>query len=333
MNKQIKLAKRPIGVPAEDTWSLETNEIPTINDGEFLIKQSYISIDPAMRGWMNDTKSYIPPVQIGEVMRARSIGEVIESKHPNFNVGDIVTGLGGVQQYFASNGHNFYKVDTSVAPPSLYMGALGPTGMTAYFGILEIGKIKEGETVFVSGAAGAVGSIVGQIAKIKGCTVIGTAGGAEKCKYVVEQLGFDACIDYKNENVSEGLKVAAPEGIDVYFDNVGGDILDVALSQIRKNARVILCGAISQYNNTTPIKGPSNYLSLIIQRANMTGIIVLDYVNDFGTAAQEMGKWIAQGKLKSKEDIYDGIENFYPTYQRLFNGNKMGKLVLKVDEI
>ncbi|MFK7935222.1 MAG: NADP-dependent oxidoreductase [Saprospiraceae bacterium] len=332
MNKQIKLAKRPFGMPTADTWILETNEIPTIKTGEFLVKQEYISLDPAMRGWLNDVESYIPPVGIGEVMRARSIGTITASKHPDFSEGDTVTGLGGVQQYLATDGQGFYKINTTVAPASLYMGALGPTGMTAYFGILEVGEIKAGETVFVSGAAGAVGSIVGQIAKIKGCTVIGTARGAVKCQYVVEQLGFDACIDYKNENVSERLSAVAPNGIDVYFDNVGGNILEIALSQIRKNARVVLCGAISQYNNTEPIKGPANYLSLIIKRARMEGIIVLDYVNDFGRAAQEMGQWIAQGKLKSKADIYQGIENFYPTYQRLFNGNKMGKLVLKIDE-
>ena len=333
MNKQIKLAKRPIGIPTADTWVLETNEIPTIKDGEFLVKQAYISLDPAMRGWLNDVPSYIPPVGIGEVMRARSIGTIMASKHSDFNIGDTVTGLGGVQQYLATNGQGFYKIDTTVAPPSLYMGALGPTGMTAYFGILDIGQIKAGETVFVSGAAGAVGSIVGQIAKIKGCTVIGTAGGAKKCKYVIEQLGFDACIDYKNENVSESLTAAAPAGIDVYFDNVGGKILEIALNQIRKNARIVLCGAISQYNNTTPIKGPDNYVALIVKRARMEGIIVLDYVNEFGKAAQEMGGWIAQGKLKSKADIYEGIEHFYPTFQRLFSGEKLGKLVLKVDEV
>lgn len=331
MNKQIKLAKRPIGMPTADTWILETNEIPPIKNGEFLIKQSYISLDPAMRGWLNDVPSYIPPVDIGEVMRARSIGTVTASKHPDFSVGDTVTGLGGVQQYLATNGQGFYKIDTTVAPASLYMGALGPTGMTAYFGILEIGAIKAGETIFVSGAAGAVGSIVGQIAKIKGCKVIGTAGGAAKCKYVIEQLGFDACIDYKRENVAKSLKVAAPTGIDVYFDNVGGKILEIALDQIRKNARVVLCGAISQYNSTEAIKGPANYLSLIIKRARMEGIIVLDYINDFGKAAKEMGQWIAQGKLKSKVDIYQNIENFYPTFQRLFNGDKLGKLVLKVN--
>lgn len=332
MNKQLKLAKRPVGMPAADTWTLEENAIPSIKEGEFLLRQDYISLDPAMRGWMNDAKSYIPPVQIGEVMRAGSIGEVVESKHPNFKVGDMVTGWGGVQQYIATTGQGFYKVDINLAPAPMYIGTLGMPGMTAYFGILEVGKIKEGETVLVSGAAGAVGSVVGQIAKIKGCTVIGTAGGAEKCKYVVEQLGFDACIDYKNENVYKALRKAAPKGIDVYFDNVGGEILDIALTQIRKHARIVICGAISQYNNKENVKGPANYLSLLVNRASMTGMVVMDYAKDYGMAAQNMGKWMAQGKLKSKEDIYEGIENFYETFQRLFNGKKMGKLVLKISE-
>lgn len=332
MNKQVKLAKRPVGMPTADTWTLEESPIPTIQEGEFLLRQDYISLDPAMRGWMNDAKSYIPPVQIGEVMRAGSIGEVIESKHPNFKVGDAVTGWGGVQQYIATNGQGFYKVDTKLAPAPMYIGTLGMPGMTAYFGILEVGKIKEGETVLVSGAAGAVGSVVGQIAKIKGCRVIGTAGGPEKCKYVVEQLGFDACIDYKNDNVYKGLKAAAPKGIDVYFDNVGGEILDIALTQIRRHARIVICGAISQYNNKENVKGPANYLSLLVNRASMTGMVVMDYAKDYGTAAQNMGMWMAQGKLKSKEDIYNGIENFYETFQRLFSGEKMGKLILKLRE-
>ncbi len=332
MNKQLKLANRPVGMPAADTWVLEENPIPTIKEGEFLLRQDYISLDPAMRGWMNDAKSYIPPVQIGEVMRAGSIGEVIESKHPKFKVGDSVTGWGGVQQYIATNGQGFYTVDTKLAPAPMYIGTLGMPGMTAYFGILEVGQIKEGEVVLVSGAAGAVGSVVGQIAKIKGCTVIGTAGGPEKCKYVTEELGFDACIDYKNENVYKELRKAAPKGIDVYFDNVGGEILDIALAQIRKKARIVICGAISQYNNETAIKGPSNYLSLLVNRGTMTGMVVMDYAKDFGTAAQNMGMWMAQGKLKSKEDIYTGIDNFYETFQRLFNGKKMGKLVLKISE-
>ncbi len=331
-NKQLKLAKRPFGMPDESTWTMEVNEIPEIGEGEFLVRQDYISLDPAMRGWMNDTKSYIPPVGIGEVMRAGSAGEIIASNHPDFKVGEFVSGWGGVQQYIATNGEGFYKVDPRLAPLPVYIGTLGMPGMTAYFGILQEGKIKEGETVLVSGAAGAVGSVVGQIAKIKGCKVIGIAGGEEKCRYLVEELGFDGAIDYKNENVKKGIREHCPKGIDVYFDNVGGEILDAALTQIRRRARIVICGAISQYNNTTPIKGPSNYLSLLVNRGTMQGMVVMDYAQDYGKAAMEMGMWMAQGKLKSREDVYEGIDNFYDTFKRLFTGEKLGKLVLKVSE-
>jgi len=332
MNKQLIFLKRPIGMPEADTWALETNPIPTIKEGEILIKTHYVSLDPAMRGWMNDTKSYIPPVQIGEVMRAGNIGEVVESNNPQFEVGDIVTGWGGVQQYLASDGNGYYKVDTKLAPMPTYIGTLGMPGMTAYFGILEVGKIKEGETVLISGAAGAVGGVVGQIAKIKGCRVIGIAGGAEKCRHLVEDLGFDGAIDYKNENIHAGIKQHCPKGIDVYFDNVGGEILDAALARLRMNARIVICGAISQYNNTGAINGPKNYLSLLVNRATMQGMVVLDYAPKYKEAAQNMGMWMAQGKLKSREDVYEGIENFYETFQRLFSGDKKGKLVLKVVE-
>ena len=332
MNKQLKLAKRPVGMPDKDTWTLEASETPSVGEGQILIKNHYISLDPAMRGWMNDVKSYIPPVQIGEVMRAGSIGEVVESKHPNFSKGDVLSGWGGVQQYSLSDGQGYYKVDTSLAPMPTYIGTLGMPGMTAYFGILEVGKIKEGDRVLVSGGAGAVGSVVGQIAKIKGCKVVGIAGGPEKCKYMKEDLGFDGVIDYKNENINVGIKREMPDGIDVYFDNVGGEILDAALARLRMNARIVICGAISQYNNKENITGPSNYLSLLVNRASMTGMVVMDYAKDYGKAAMEMGTWMAQGKLKSREDVYEGIDNFYDTFKRLFTGEKMGKLVLKVIE-
>lgn len=333
MNKQLIFKKRPLGMPEADTWSLETNPIPEPGEEEVLIQQHYISLDPAMRGWLNDTKSYIPPVQIDEIMRAGSIGKVIKSNgHPKFAEGDTVTGWGGVQQYVVTNGENWYKVDANLAPMPTYIGTLGMPGMTAYFGILEVGKLKEGDIVLVSGAAGAVGSIVGQIAKIKGCTVIGIAGGADKCKYIVDELGFDGAIDYKSENIATALKRECPKGIDVYFDNVGGEILDAALTRLRMHARIVICGAISQYNNKTAVKGPSNYLSLLVNRASMQGMVVMDYAKDYGKAAQEMGIWMMQGKLKSREDVYEGIENFYDTFQRLFTGDKMGKLVLKVIE-
>lgn len=232
----------------------------------------------------------------------------------------------------ATDGKGYYKVDPKLAPLPTYIGTLGMPGMTAYFGILEVGKIKEGDVVVVSGAAGAVGSIVGQIAKIKGCTAVGIAGGADKCKYVVEDLGFDACIDYRNEDVKERLKQECPKGLDVYFDNVGGEILDAALGRLRMHARVVICGAISQYNNKVSVKGPANYLSLLVNRATMQGMVVFDWAERYGEASQQMGKWMAEGKLKTREDVYEGIENFPETYNRLFSGDKLGKLVLKVME-
>ncbi len=331
-NKQLLLSKRPIGMPEADTWNLVESPIPELNDGEVLIQNHYISLDPAMRGWMNDVKSYIPPIPLGDIMRAGSIGKVIQSKNTKYKEGEVLTGWGGVQQYTITNGDGYYPVDTSLAPMPLYIGTLGMPGMTAYFGILEVGKIKEGDTVLVSGAAGAVGSVVGQIARIKGCRVIGIAGGYEKCKYLVDGLGFDGAIDYKNENIHTGIKQYCPKGIDVYFDNVGGEILDAALARLRMHARIVICGAISQYNNLKDINGPSNYLSLLVNRATMQGMVVMDYAKDYRTAAMQMGQWMMEGKLKSKEDIYDGIENFHDTFKRLFTGDKKGKLILKVIE-
>ncbi|MEM7105692.1 MAG: NADP-dependent oxidoreductase [Bacteroidota bacterium] len=333
MNKRLLLSKRPVGMPEADTWSLETQSIPEPGDGEVLIKQHYISLDPAMRGWMNNVRSYVPPIELGDVMRAGSVGEVIKANnHPKFKEGDFLSGWGGVQQYSVTDAKGWFKVDPNIAPLPMFIGTLGMPGMTAYFGILEVGQIKEGENVLVSGAAGAVGSIVGQIAKIKGCNVVGIAGGEKKCKYLVDELGFDGAIDYKSESVKRSIRKHFPKGVDVYFDNVGGEILDAALANLRMNGRIPICGAISQYNNTTPIVGPSNYLSLLVNRGIMQGFIVFDYAKDYQKAAMEMGGWMMQGKLKSKEDIYEGIENFYDTFKRLFTGEKMGKLVLKVIE-
>ncbi|MGK0307501.1 MAG: NADPH-dependent curcumin reductase CurA [Urechidicola sp.] len=332
-NKQIIFKKRPSGTPDSDTWQLETNLVPELEEGEILIQHHYISLDPAMRGWMNDTKSYIPPIALDNVMRAGSIGKVIKNNgNSKFDVGDCVTSWGGVQQYAITNGDGWYKVDERLAPMPMYISTLGMPGMTAYFGITEVGKIKDGDIVLVSGAAGAVGSIVGQIAKIKGCTVIGIAGGKEKCDYLINELGFDDAIDYKSENIYTALKKKCPKGIDVFFDNVGGVILDAALSKLRMHARVVICGAISQYNNKSKIDGPSNYLSLLVTRSTMQGMVVMDYLKGYGDAAKQMGIWMQGGKLKSREDIYEGIENFQKTYQRLFSGEKKGKLVLKVIE-
>ena len=332
MNKQLILAKRPVGEADASTWSLQTHPIPEIGEGEILVRNHYISLDPAMRGWMNAGRSYIEPVEVGAVMRAGSVGQVVASNNSKFKEGQYVVGSGGVQQYVVADGKGFYPVDPSLAPLTTYIGTLGMPGMTAYFGILEVGRIREGDVVLVSGAAGAVGSTVGQIAKIKGCRVVGIAGGPEKCTYLTEELGFDAAIDYKSESVGRRLKQTHPEGIDVYFDNVGGEILDMALTRLRRHARVVICGAISQYNNKTAIKGPSNYLSLLVNRATMQGMVVFDYASRYAEAAQAMGMWMAQGKLKAREDVYEGIENFQETYNRLFSGDKLGKLVLKVIE-
>ena len=264
-------------------------------------------------------------------MRAGTVGEVIQvNNNTNFKVGDFVSGWGGVQEYSISDGKNYSIIKDKNNPIYRYLGALGMPGMTAYFGIINEGKIKSGDIVLVSAAAGAVGSLVGQIAKIKGCKVIGIAGGNEKCKYVKEQLGFDEVIDYKNDNIYSSLKKYCPEGIDVYFDNVGGEILDAALAKLRMNARIVICGAISQYNNTSRTKGPSNYLSLLVNRATMSGMVVFDYKNDYPMAINQISEWFKQGKLKSNESIFEGIDNFYEIFLKLFNGNKRGKLILKI---
>jgi NADPH-dependent curcumin reductase CurA len=329
-NRRFLLARRPVGHVTREDFTFEQASVEDLSDGQVLIRNSYLSLDPAMRGWMNEGKSYIAPVGLGEVMRALGVGEVVESKHPNYAVGDHVQGAVGVQDYFAGEPKGFYKVDPQLAPLPLYLSALGMTGMTAYFALLDVGAPKSGETVVISGAAGAVGSVAGQIARLKGCRVVGIAGGEQKCRTLTDELGFDAVIDYKNEDVLEGLKRTCPNGVNVYFDNVGGDILDAVLSRLALHARVVICGAISQYNNTTPVKGPANYLSLLVNRARMEGFVVLDHAARFAAAGQEIAGWIAEGKLKSREDIVEGLETFPETLHRLFTGENFGKLILKV---
>ena len=333
MNKKLILNKRPEGFPTKDVWRIDESEIPKIEEGFFLAKVLYVSLDPAMRGWINDVRSYIPPVKLDEVMRCSGgIGKVIKSKHPLFKEGDYVHGMTGIQEYSVSNGERWAKIDPSLLPLPRYLGTLGMPGFTAYFGLLAVGQPKEGETVLISGAAGAVGSIVGQIAKIKGCRAVGIAGGPGKCKYVVKELGFDACIDYKNENIKKGIRAACPDGIDIYFDNVGGEILDLALTQINRGARIPICGAISQYNNKTAVKGPSNYLSLLVHGARMEGFVVTHFARKYGEAAQQLGQWVAEGKIKSREHVDKGIDNFYESFKKLFSGDKKGKLVLQIAE-
>jgi NADPH-dependent curcumin reductase len=330
VNHQFRLAARPVGLPKPSDWSYVEEPVREPGDGEVLVKVQYISLDPAMRGWMNEGRSYIPPVGIGDVMRAFAAGEVIASNDPDVAVGQHVGGLLGVQEYAVANGKGVFKVDTGLAPLPVYLGALGMPGVTAYFGLLDIGKPKEGDTVVVSGAAGAVGGLVGQIAKLKDCRVVGIAGGPEKCRHVVEDLGFDAAIDYKAQDVPAALGEQCPNGIQIYFDNVGGDILDAALAHLARYARVVICGAISQYNSTTGLHGPSNYLSLLVNHASMTGFTMGDYLDRYGEAVQEMAGWLASGKLISREEIAAGLENFPQVLLRLFHGENTGKLVLEV---
>ena len=329
-NRQFRLATRPVGMPKDSDWNFAEEPVRELAVGEVLVRILYISLDPAMRGWMNDSKSYIAPVGIGEVMRAGAVGRVVKSLNPKFTEGDCVLGMLGVQEFALSDGKGLTRLDASLAPLPVYLSTLGMPGMTAYFGLLDIGQPKPGETVVVSGAAGAVGAVVGQIAKIKGCRVVGIAGGAAKCDYVVNELGFDAAVDYKVEDVKAALGRACPKGIDIYFDNVGGDILDAALSRLAMRARVVICGAVSQYNSTAPIKGPSNYLSLLVNRASMTGMVVFDYASRYSDAGREMAGWMAEGRLKSREDIVTGLEKFPEALLMLFKGENMGKLLLQV---
>ncbi|MGW7525962.1 NADP-dependent oxidoreductase [Streptomyces sp. NPDC054783] len=330
-NRQIRLAARPVGEVKPEDWEHCSGPVEEPGSGLFAGRTRVISLDPAMRGWLDDRPSYLPPVGIGEVMRAGSVVEVTTSHHPDFQPGDHVVGVFGVQEHVISDGKGAMKIDTSLAPPSTYLGALGMPGMTAYFGLLDVGALKDGETVVVSGAAGAVGTIAGQIAKARGCRVVGIAGGPEKCAMLTDELGFDAAIDYRAEDVRKALRHHAPDGIDVYFDNVGGDILDAALTRLAMHARVVICGAISQYNNATPVKGPSNYLSLLVRRARMEGFVVFDYAKRYAQAAQEISAWIGAGRIKVKEQVVRGsVDDFPETLQMLFRGQNVGKLVLEL---
>jgi NADPH-dependent curcumin reductase len=335
VNHQVRLAARPVGLPTDANWQFTTEPVADPGPGGVLVKTLYLSLDPAMRGWMNEGKSYIPPVGIGEVMRAGGVGRVVASNNPAFAVGDAVTGSLGVQEYalFAENElrrAGLARIDLRAGSWTQWLNVLGMPGMTGYFGLMDIGQSKAGETVVVSGAAGAVGQTVGQLAKIKGCRVVGIAGGPAKCEWVVRELGFDACIDYKSGDVRAGLKEHCPQGVDIYFDNVGGDILDTVLTRINRKARIIICGAISQYNNTTPVAGPKNYLSLLVNRARMEGMVVFDYADRYPQAIAEMAGYLREGRMHSREDVVRGLDTFPKTLLKLFNGENFGKLVLQV---
>jgi NADPH-dependent curcumin reductase len=337
-NHQIRLAARPVGLPTRECWSFTTEAVTEPAAGGIVVKTLSISLDPAMRGWMNEGKSYIPPVGIGEVMRAGGIGKVIASANPKFAVGDVVTAGTGVQEYAAFDDAGIKragvaKIDLRIGTINQWLNVLGMPGMTGYFGLMDVGQpglTRADETVVVSGAAGAVGQTVGQLAKIKGCRVVGIAGGKAKCDWVVNELGFDACIDYKSGSVKDGMKQHCPNGVDVYFDNVGGEILDTVLTRINRKARIIICGAISQYNNTTAVQGPRNYLSLLVNRARMEGIVVFDYMDRYHLAIAEMAGYLKTGKMKSKEDVIVGLDTFPETLLKLFNGENFGKLVLQI---
>jgi NADPH-dependent curcumin reductase len=329
VNHKFCLAARPVGMPKPSDWTYTEEPVAEPKDGGLLVQVLYISLDPAMRGWMNEGRSYVPPIGIGELMRALGVGIVTASRNPGFAVGDHVSGPFGVQEYALTDGRGVRKVDTKLVPLPKYLSVLGMTGMTAYFGLLDTGQPSAGETVVVSAAAGAVDSIVGQIAKIKNCRVVGIAGGPEKCRYIVDELGFDASIDYKSEDVRQSLRKYCPRGIDVYFDNVGGAILEAALANLARGARVVICGAISQYC-TGPVAGPRNYMSLVTNRASMKGMLVMDYVDRYPQAGAEMASWMAAGKVKSREDIAEGLATFPDTLLKLFKSENFGKLILKV---
>jgi len=331
-NRQVRLAARPFGLPRRGDWEFTSDALPTPVTGEFVVEISHLSIDPAMRGWMSARPSYMPPVEIGAVMRAGAIGRIIASEHPGFAVGEHVYGTFGVQEYAVSDGRGVIKVDTSLADLPVYLGVLGMTGLTAYFALLDVGKPKEGDTVVVSGAAGAVGSVAGQIAKIKGCRVIGIAGGPEKCRVVTEEFGFDGAIDYRMPDLRRMLRELAPRGVDVYFDNVGGEILDDVLTCIARGARIIICGAISQYNESE-VRGPANYMMLLVARASMTGMLVFDYADRYPEAMAALAGWYRAGRLAAHETIVrGGVEDFPETLLKLFEGANTGKLILALGE-
>jgi NADPH-dependent curcumin reductase CurA len=330
-NRMVKLARRPTGMVKRDDFTIEDGPIPEPGPSEFRVKVDYVSLDPAMRGWMNESKSYVPPVRIGEVMRGYAAGIVEASNNPAFKAGDAVTGLFGVQSYAISKGDNVIKVDTAHVPLQRWIGGLGMPGWTAYFGLLDVGQPKAGETVVVSAAGGAVGSVVGQIAKIKGCRAVGIAGGPEKCRYVTDELGFDACVDYKGGRLAADLKAACPKGIDVYFENVGGEILDTVLLQMNLFGRIAVCGLISGYNATEAPPGPKNIRALLTQRLRMQGLIVFDWAKRADEAIAQLGAWYKEGKLKIREDVREGgIDAFPDVLNLLYTGGNFGKLVLKV---
>lgn len=330
-SRQFRLASRPSGLPSRDNWDLTSDAVPDPGDGEVLVRVLLVSLDPAMRGWMNDVPSYIPPVGIGEVMRAVGVGQVVESRSDRIAEGSYVTGLFGVAEHATVSADAVTPVDPGLAPLPVYLNVLGMPGMTAYFGLLDVGQPASGDTVLVSGAAGAVGATVGQIAKIKGCRAVGIAGGPEKCAMLVDDFGYDAAIDYKSQELLPALREVCPDRVNVFFDNVGGETLEAALGRLARGARIVICGAVSQYN-ADRMQGPSNYMALLVRRARMEGFVVFDYAHRFAEAAREMGGWMADGSLVSREQTVAGLDAFPEALVMLFRGENKGKLILEVAE-
>jgi len=329
-NRQWRLRQRPVGDIRPGDLELVPSEVPTPGPGQILVRNIYLSIDPTNRIWMSDREQYMPPVEIGDVMRGGTMGVVEQSNNPHYTPGDIVQPWpGGWQDYTVVDVAQKPMVSPQ-APMLAWMSALGMTGATAYFGLLDIGKPASGETVVVSAAAGAVGSIVGQIARIKGCRVVGIAGSDEKCAWVVNELGFDACINYKRENVEGALRRACPKGIDVYFENVGGEILDAVLANINLGARIPLCGLIASYNATTPVPGPYRFSTLLMKRVLIKGFIILDYAPRMGEFVADMTTWVGAGQVKWKVDVVDGLEHAVAALDRLFTGGNTGKLLVRI---
>jgi len=330
-NHQWRLAARPVGIIKEADYQWAEEPVPELQDGQVLIRNLYLSLDPANRAWVREEGSYMAPIPLGSVMLGIAVGVVEESRNPNFQAGDNVQGFLGWQEYAVSDGAGLNKLPNNPAIPlTAYLGLFGGIGLTAYFGLLDITDPKPGETLVVSAAAGAVGSIVGQIGKIKGCRVVGIAGSDEKLKWIVDELGYDAAINYKTENIRQGLKRTCPNGIDIYFDNVGGEILDAALAMINLRARISVCGMISQYNTTAPVPGPYNLINILTKRAKMQGFIVTDYLPRAQEAIPELIKWYLEGKLKYRVDVVEGLKEAPRAVNKLFDGSNQGKLIIKV---
>jgi len=335
INRRFLLVRRPQGAPVAADFELSEASLPALTPGSFIVRNHFASLDPAQRGWMSDEPSYMPPIPLGAPVRATTVGRVEASAAAEFAVGDWVMGLNALEDYsLVTPGGFTTKLDVSQVPsPSLFLSAFGAVGLTAYFGLLEAGKPQAGETVLVSGAAGGVGSVVGQIAKIKGCRTIGIAGGPKKCRRLTEDYGFDVAIDYRAKSVEElraAIATAAPEGVNLVFENVGGDILDAELLNLAPRARIVLCGLISEYNNAAGHVGARNIWQLIVKRATMHGFLIADYVPRFAEGATQLGQWMAEGRLKVDEQIDVGLENAYAAFMKLFSGANDGKMVLKI---